>query len=104
MAGDAGTTFFATAKAHWRSFLPAWVFPVLFLYGSLASESADHFALFFWIVAVPLFFWSFSRATRPSIRLKIGYWRCVFWAMVVPFLVWTAAGLSTFAMLKVVGR
>ena len=94
MEDDAGPGLIAVGKAYWRSFLPAWLFPVFFLYGGLASESAGHPELFFWVIAAPLFFWSFFRATRASIQLKIGYWRCVFWAMVVPFLVWTVAVLS----------
>ena len=104
MEDDARPGLVAAAKAHWRSFLPAWIFPVFFLYGGLASESAGHPALFFWVVAAPLFFWSFFRATRVSIRLKIGYWCCVFWAMVVPFLVWTIAVFSRLVVLKVVER
>jgi len=101
MEGDARRGLVAAAKAHWRSFLPAWIFPFIFLYGGLASDAIGHPQLFFSVIATPLFFWSFYRATHLSIRRKIGYWRCVFWGMVVPFMVWILAVFTRLAVLRV---
>jgi len=104
MERDATPGLLAAAKEHWRSFLPVWVFPVIFLYGGLAADAVGHPELFFWVVATPLFFWSFFRATRFSIQRKIGPWRCAFWAMVVPSLIWVLAVFTRLAVLRVVTR
>lgn len=85
------TTLLRTARVHWRSFAPAWGFPFVFLFGGLAAERIGHPLIFFFLVAVPLFFWSFSRATAPWLKQEIGYWHCIFWAVVVRFLLWVFA-------------
>jgi hypothetical protein len=89
----------ATVRMYWRRFLPAWVFPFIFLYGELAANEAGHPVVFFWAVAAPLFFWSFGRATLPWLRQEAHYWHIVFWAMVVPFLIWVFAVFSRIAVL-----
>ena len=38
MEDDARPGLVAAAKAHWRCFLPAWIFPVFFLYGGRARS------------------------------------------------------------------
>lgn len=96
-------TLIASFKVFWRSFAPAWAFPIAFLFGGLTAEDIGHPQLFFWLVAMPLFFWSFFRATRPWMEQKIYYWLCMFWAMVVPFLIWSAAVFSRLAILKLMG-
>ncbi len=73
------------ARSHWRSFLPAWIFPFVFFYGGGVSDSLGHPNLFFFMIALPLFYWSFYRASRPWLQSRVKYWHCVFWAMLVPF-------------------
>ena len=90
-AVDRPMSLLGGARLHWRSFAPAWLFPILFLYGGLASDSVGRQSWVFWLVAAPLFYWSFFRATRPLRHGELGYWPCMFWAMVVPFLIWVAA-------------
>jgi hypothetical protein len=85
-----------TARVYWRSFAPAWIFPVFFLYGGLASESLGHPLLFFWGIAAPLFLWSFFRAVR-VVEHGVSFWHCVFWAMLVPFVIWAGAVFSRLA-------
>jgi hypothetical protein len=85
---------FGAAKLFWREFAPAWIFPVLFLYGGLASERVGHPLAFFWLIAVPLLFWCFARAARPWLQGHLSYWHCVFWSMLVPFAIWAAAVYS----------
>ena len=103
MANGATASLIEAAKIHWRSFAPAWVFPLVFLFGGLASERLGHPALFFWIVALPLFFWAFSRATAVWRKGGLGYWPTVFWAMLVPFLIWAAAVYAGLFVLYLVG-
>jgi hypothetical protein len=88
-----GTTIslLGAAKAHWRLFIPAWVFPVVLLFGGTLSERLGHPLLFFWLVAVPLFFWALSRASVPWRQGQLKYWPTVFWAMLVPFVIWAIA-------------
>ena len=93
------TYLWGAAKSYWRSFLPAWVFPFVFFYGGGVSDSFGHPNLFFVVVALPLFFWSFFRSARPWLRHQVKYWHCVFWAMVVPFLVGIVAVGSRLALL-----
>ena len=94
------TTLGGTARRFWRHFAPAWVFPVVFLYGGVASESLGHALLFFVLVVTPLFFWSFFRSTRPHREKLIPYWHWVFWGVLVPFLVWGVAVLTRLALLR----
>ena len=76
---------------HWRSFAPAWLFPLSFLYGGLAADQLGHPLVFFWVVAAPLFFWSFACATVPWSKKQVSYWHTVFWSLGVPFFMWTLA-------------
>jgi len=92
-------TLFAAAKCFWRNFAPAWVFPVFFLYGGLAAEEIGHPFLFMSFCAIPLFFWSFFRASRPWLQQKIKYWHCAFWAIIFPFIIWAFAVFSRLALL-----
>jgi hypothetical protein len=93
------TNLWGSAKTYWRSFLPAWLFPFVFFYGGGVSDSLGYPNLFFAVVALPLFFWCFFRATRPWHRHQVRYWHCVFWAMVIPFLVGIVAVGSRLALL-----
>ena len=99
-SGHRHITLLAAARVHWRSFAPAWLFPFVFLYGGLASEASGHEQSFFLLIAAPLFFWSFFRATRPLRQAELEYWPCVFWAIIVPFLVWGAAVFSRLLVLS----
>jgi hypothetical protein len=88
------TTLFEAGKRFWRIFAPAWLFPVVFLYGGTASEELGHPLLFFFFVAIPLFFWSFFRASRPWLNQKIQFWHSAFWGLFLPLLIWTVVVLS----------
>jgi hypothetical protein len=88
------STLLGVARKHWRSFLPAWLFPFVFLYGGRISEHIEHPLLFLWVIALPLFFWSSIRASNPWINKEIGYWYFVFWGMLVPFALWVLAVFS----------
>ena len=50
-----------------------------------------HPQMFFVGIALPAFFWSFFRASRPWLNRTAPYTHTVFWAMVVPFIIWTVA-------------
>jgi hypothetical protein len=76
------------AKRHWRSFVPAWVFPVGFFFGWLATKETKHSFVIFIFLFVPFFFWSFFRSAQPWMRREIKYSHYSFWAMVVPFFIW----------------
>jgi hypothetical protein len=94
------TSLSDAARSHWRSFLPAWVFPFVFFYGGSVSDSLGHPNLFFFAVAMPLFYWSSYRAAAPWLRKSIKYWHCFFWAMVVPFFLGIVAVTSRLALLS----
>ena len=81
----------SVVKLHWRAFAPAWVFPVFLLYGSVTAERTGHETLFFFCLAVPVFVWSFFRAVRPGLDEEAPVPYVVFWAMVVPFVIWGVA-------------
>lgn len=97
--GLANLTHFA--KMHWRSFAPMWIFPVVFLYGGETSYAQRHFNIFFWLVALPVFFWSFSRATTLWREGRSNYPQVAFWAGIVPFLIWVMAVYSRLFILRV---
>ena len=98
MAPNLPATLFEAGKIFWRSFAPAWLFPVVFLYGEIASDELGYPLLFFFFVAIPLFFWSFFRASRPWINQRIRFWHSAFWGLMLPFLIGTVAVLSTNAV------
>ncbi len=93
----------STARSYWRSFAPAWIFPLIFLYGGLASDQLGHPDLFFWLIAVPLFFWSFRLALTPCLRKEISYGHYVFWGMVTPFLILATAVYSRLVIVRLLG-
>jgi hypothetical protein len=99
MESTQSTSLWGAAKAHWRNFAPAWVFPIVFFYGGGVSDSLGHPQLFVAFVALPLFFLSFFYAVRPWLRRQIKYWHCMFWVTVFPFLVGFAAVGSRLALL-----
>ena len=94
---------FGTARLFWRSFLPAWLFPIFFLVGGLASDHVGHPELFFWLIAVPLFLWSFGRPALLWFRGKVTYWPLVFWLMLTPFIVWVLAVYARLFVLHLAG-
>jgi hypothetical protein len=90
------TSVLETARRFWREFVAAWLFPPFFLFGGVAAERLEHPGLFFWLLALPLFFWSFGRASRPWVRREVRYWHAVTLGMLVPFGVFA---LSAYARL-----
>jgi hypothetical protein len=103
MAEDTQISLIAGAKAHWRVFFPAWIFPLVFLFGSAASERHGYRGLFFLVVAAPLFFWSFFRAMGVCRTGQLSYWHTVFWGMLVPFIIWVLAVYSRLFVLHLLG-
>lgn len=87
-------TLFEAGKIFWRSFAPAWLFPVIVLYGGIASDELGYPLPFFFFVAIPLFFWSFFRASRPWRDQRIQFWHSAFWGLLLPLLVGMVAVLS----------
>jgi hypothetical protein len=100
MESSQSLNLLGAAKVHWRSFAPAWLFPIVFFYGGGASDSLGYENVFFIFVALPLFFWSLFRAAQPWLRHRIKYSHCFFWAMVVPFLVGFVALGSRLSLLN----
>lgn len=95
------TTLIGTGRAFWRNFLPAWIFPVFIIFGGLASDTLGHPLLFFWLVASPLFFWSFFRWARLWLERKVRYWHAAFWGMVFPFIIAVATAFSRLIAIRV---
>lgn len=86
-------TFLDAAKKHWRSFLPAWLFPIVFFYGGKIADRADHPGLFFFAIAIPLFFWSYGRASSVWTRREISYRHAVLMGLLAPLVVWVVVVL-----------
>jgi hypothetical protein len=86
-------TLLGAAREHWRSFLPAWLFPIVFFYGGKVADRVDHPGLFFFVVAIPLFFWSYGRASSVWTRREISYRHAVLLGLVAPFVVWVVVVL-----------
>jgi hypothetical protein len=93
------STLLEAARTHWRAFMPAWIFPAVFLFGGVASDRMGHPDIFFFAV-LPLFFWSFARASGPWRRAEIRYWHGIFWCVAAPFVVWILAIFAHLAMMN----
>jgi hypothetical protein len=100
MTDVASPSLTGVVRTHWRSFAPAWVFPLFLLFGGTFAESKDWGGVFFVVAALPLFFWSFFRAVKPWRDRKAPYIAVVFWSMLVPFVVWCVAVLSRLFVIK----
>ena len=96
---QARITLLASGRMHWRSFLPAWIFPVVFLLGGVVSEQLGHPHVFFWGIAAPLFFWSYFRAAQVPLSLP----HIAFWVVLVPFVIWAVAVYARLLVLYFVG-
>jgi hypothetical protein len=97
---DRPPTLIAAGKVFWRTFAPAWAFPVVLLLISVGSDRLGHPLLAWWIFGMPFFFWAFFRATRPWLNGQIRYWHQVFWGMLVPFMVFVVLVSAFGWMLK----
>jgi hypothetical protein len=103
MEHDVPTTLVGAAKKFWPFFAPAWLFPIVFLYGGTEFEELGHPFLFFFI-AIPLFFGSFIRASRPWMEQKVHFWHSAFWGVVIPLLIGTGVVLSRLEEIALLGR
>jgi hypothetical protein len=56
------------------------------------AERTGHVELFYYVVLVPLFFWSFFRSIRPGFMYSEPYFKVVLWAIVAPILTAVVAG------------
>lgn len=86
-------TFLEAMRKHWRSFLPAWLFPIVFFYGGKIADRVGYPSLFFFVVAIPLFFWSYGRASGTWTRREISYRHAVLMGLVAPFAIWVVVVL-----------
>jgi hypothetical protein len=94
-------TFLGAVRKQWQSFLPAWIFPIVFFYGGKVADGVGHPNLFLFVVAIPLFLWSYGRASAVWIRREISYRHAVLMGLVTPFVIWIVVVLiqSTVASL-----
>jgi hypothetical protein len=93
------STPLGAARAYWRRFAPAWIFPIVFLFGFRASEGlGTPTSVLYWLVALPLFFWCFFRFARLWLEKRIRYWHCVTLGLVLPFAIRVVAVASQFAV------
>ena len=97
------TTLMEVAKANWRALAPVWVFPLFFLLGGAAAHALGYLNLFFWFVAIPVFFWSFYRALAACRRAKVRYWHAAFWVVLVPLAISGIAVYSRLLALQLMG-
>src|SRR4029079_10621998 len=85
----------ATAKVFWKSYAPLWAWGMVFQMAILIFDRIGHPFVSWWLVGMPLFFWSFARASRPWLQRRVRYWHQVFWGMLIPFVVF---GLAMFVI------
>jgi hypothetical protein len=87
-ATQSSNNLFRAVRDYWSYFAPAWAFPVVFyLFGVSGALSQATFIF----VVMPIFFFASVRASLPWLRHKLGYWPTVFWAGLVPFVIWCIA-------------
>lgn len=84
----------AAVRAHWRTFVPAWIFPIVLLYGFRVADDLGHPMVFWSLVLTPLFFWSFVRWACLWLEDRICYWHSLVLGVLLPFTIWIAAAAS----------
>jgi hypothetical protein len=84
----------AAARLHWRTFVPAWIFPIVLLFGFQAANALGHAMAFWSLVLTPLFFWSFVRWASLWLEDRICYWHSVALGVLLPCIIWIAAAAS----------
>jgi predicted Na+-dependent transporter len=87
-SGQSSNSLLKAAKEFWPYYVSAWVFPLAFL---LFCASGYVTQTTFTFLVLPIFFLAFGRASLPWLRKRVGYWPSVFWAVLVPFLIWCIA-------------
>ena len=103
MADKSSTTLIGTAKSHWRAFAPFWAFPVFLMLGGAASHELGYLDLFFWLIGMPVFFWSFYRAVAACRRAQLPYWHAATWVVLAPLAVAAIAVYCRLLVLYLLG-
>jgi hypothetical protein len=87
-----------SAKTHWRKFLPMWIFaPTYMVLGPTFLNNVPHPDLVWYVVIMPIFFWSFFRASSPWRKREIPYPHAIIWTIICPFVL---AALVTFVRVE----
>jgi len=89
----------AVGRRHWRKFLPIWLFPIALFFGIFFPGFAKHAGAYFlllWFPVTGLCFWT---ASGPYRQRLVTFPQVLFWAAVVPFLIWTALIASVFGLI-----
>jgi hypothetical protein len=77
----------AVGRRHWRTFLPIWLFPVVVFLAIFVPWRSTHLTAFFWFEFVVLGVCMYI-AGSPR-RQGLATWsQTMFWAVIVPFLIW----------------
>jgi hypothetical protein len=93
----------AVGRRHWRNFLPIWLFPVVFFVTLfLPGWSAHPYAYIFllWAPILGICTWLAGAPRRDDLAT---WSQTVFWATVVPVLIWATLITAVFGLAYAVG-
>ena len=81
-------TSVAVVRRYWRSFLPAWCWPLVLFYGGSLALRNGVITPFLWLVFFPFLVWALVRGSRPGMRKEISVLQTILWVVFFPFVVW----------------
>ena len=93
----------SVVRKYWRRFIFAWLFPVSALCVVLLPAWSSHTGAVFIAVLLPLFFVCYGVALTPVFTKQVPVLVGVFYALVVPFVIWVVLIFTIFG-LAILGR
>lgn len=86
------------ATSHWKWFAFMWAWPFLFLAMIFLPGFASHSLIVFFAIDFPAMVVCFYLASKPYRDKKITLGQSVWWACIVPFLIWAALIFGIFGL------
>jgi hypothetical protein len=83
------TDLLGIGRRHWRSFMPIWLFPIVFLLTVALPGFSSHAGQYFRFLDFPTLLICGYVALKPWRVGGIRFAQMFFWFAVVPFLIWT---------------
>lgn len=86
-------SIFEATKMHWRSFVFAWLSPIVLIFAFDSSHALGIKSKYiFWVLCVPLFFWGYISGGKPLERGEISGLHHRILSMLVPLLIFIVVG------------
>ncbi len=91
-------SFISAAGVHWRKFLPMWLFPIPLCGVPFLHKSSDLTKTLFLVALALLLLVCGYVATAPRRQGQATWAQTLFWAAVMPYLIWAVIMLGVLGL------